>query len=79
MSFDPTLLTRYFTNVSQATRDTVLREFEAAEVRGLPDASTLFTDVYHDVPRHLQEQWQQVQAHIAKYPDEYPYLRGKDH
>ena len=49
----------------------MLSEFEAAEHRPLPEAASLFTDVYRDVPKHLQDQWAQVQEHLAKYPDEY--------
>ncbi len=57
----------------------MLREFEDAETVAGPDLETLFTDVYHDVPRHLQEQLHQVREQVAKHPEEYPYLHGKHH
>jgi 2-oxoisovalerate dehydrogenase E1 component alpha subunit len=54
------------------SRKDVLKHFEAAEKRPKPALKHLFTDVYDDVPPHLESQWKEVQEHIAKYPDEYP-------
>jgi 2-oxoisovalerate dehydrogenase E1 component alpha subunit len=57
--------------MDQATRDLVLKEFEAAETVGLPATKELFTDVYDKLTPNLEDQWVQVQEHLKKYPDEY--------
>lgn len=31
----------------------------------------MFTDVYHNVPKHLQEQHQELMDHLKKYKDKY--------
>lgn len=59
------------TQLATQTRDAVLREFEAAEAVAMCHPREMFTDVYADVPKHLQAQWAELQAHMKKYPDEY--------
>ena len=44
-----------------------------------PHMANIGGSVYHDVPRHLQEQWQQVRELVAKHPEEYSYLKDKRH
>ena len=35
------------------------------------DVAHMFDDVYAEIPRHLQEQAEEVKRHIAKYPEHY--------
>ncbi len=44
-----------------------------AQAGNKPKASVteLGTDVYDVVPKHLQEQLLEVEAHVAKYPEHY--------
>mmetsp|Transcript_10879 Transcript_10879/g.16219 ORF Transcript_10879/g.16219 Transcript_10879/m.16219 type:complete len:425 (-) Transcript_10879:246-1520(-) len=48
----------------------------------LPPLSQLFTDVYHDIPWHLQEQQEKLNSHLEKYRDEYKtseYMKDEDY
>jgi 2-oxoisovalerate dehydrogenase E1 component alpha subunit len=53
-------------------RDTVRKEFAAAEARPKPAISELFNDVYDTKPPRLARQEKELHAHMAMYPDEYP-------
>ena len=56
-------------------RDARLQVMEAsgrAEKAVKPPMKDLFTDVYHEMPRHLTEQYEECVAHVSKYPNEYP-------
>lgn len=47
----------------------------------LPPIDSLFEDVYKDVPTHLEEQRQELKAHLRKYPEDYnleKFVGGKD-
>jgi len=37
----------------------------------LPPVDQLFEQVYAEVPDHLEEQRQELKAHLRKYPDDY--------
>ena len=52
-------------------RVAVLEAMEAAERRPPPKLDTMFQDVYHEVPAHLQRQEQELKLHLAKYPGRY--------
>ncbi|CAG0915395.1 unnamed protein product [Notodromas monacha] len=54
------------------SRKKVLTSFAAAEARTKPSIREVFTDVFHDVPPHLEKQWQQCQQHLSKYSEHYP-------
>jgi len=58
-------------NICDEERMDVLREMKAAEHRPPPKLETLFQDVYHNKPEHLQKQEQNLINHISKYPDQY--------
>lgn len=49
----------------------VMSALKTAEKKAPPPLSTLFDDVFKEVPPHLQEQRQQMLDHIALYPDHY--------
>ena len=53
-------------------RKNVLEALSRAEVKAKPPLDSLFSDVYSDIPRHLQEQQEAMLKHVAKYPQEYP-------
>ena len=42
-----------------------------AEKKSKPHRDELFTDVYDTIPKHLQRQKQELEEHLAKYPDQY--------
>mgnify|MGYP000956116553 CR=1 FL=1 len=44
----------------------------------LPPIDSLFEDVYHEVPKHLDEQREQLRAHLKKYPNDYHLEKFKD-
>ena len=50
----------------------VMQAFGRAEKAIKPPMKDLFTDVYHEMPRHLTEQYEECVAHVSKYPNEYP-------
>ncbi|WP_435273842.1 thiamine pyrophosphate-dependent dehydrogenase E1 component subunit alpha [Psychrobium sp. nBUS_13] len=65
--------------IYEAYRTEVLRELKVSEKIAAPALEELVTDVYHDVPKHLQEQLSELKTHIAKYPDAYPSAKGESH
>lgn len=54
----------------QERRD-VVKAMEQAELRDPVPMRELFTDVYHEMPLHLQRQQAQLEAHVKKYPEKY--------
>lgn len=60
-------------------RSEVLSELKVAEKIGAPALEELVTDVYDDIPKHLQQQLSDLKTHIAKYPDAYPSAKGESH
>jgi len=58
-------------------REQVLAAVKVSEKIDKPHIDTLITDVY-DVPtKQLQDQLDEVKAHINKYPESYPFTAGK--
>ncbi|XP_033733719.1 2-oxoisovalerate dehydrogenase subunit alpha, mitochondrial-like [Pecten maximus] len=55
----------------QSKKD-IMEAFARAEKRKRPNPEFLFTDVYDDVPLHLQKQMDDMKKHVAKYPQHYP-------
>ena len=58
----------------------VMQAFSRAEKALKPPIKELFTDVYQEMPKHIQAQYQECMEHIAKYPQDYPtenYAGGK--
>jgi len=54
------------------SRKQIVEAFNKAEKRLKPKISDLFTDVYDQLPPHLKEQQEELRAHLAKYPNDYP-------
>lgn len=52
-------------------RKAVLQAMTAAERKPKPPALELIHDVYHEVPLELQRQYDDLQGHVAKYPQHY--------
>lgn len=55
----------------RTARADVLEAMGKAEQEPFPPASELFTDVYDDIPQHLLEQQEQLNAHLSKYGEHY--------
>jgi 2-oxoisovalerate dehydrogenase E1 component alpha subunit len=58
--------------VKETIRQQVLDALKAAEVIGKPALEEIVTDVYHDIPTHLQKQLDELKQHVLKYPEAYP-------
>lgn len=58
-------------DLQKSYRTEILAELKLAEQRDKPPLRDMITDVYKTVPSHLLEQFEQLGAHIAKYPDRY--------
>ncbi|WP_440875409.1 thiamine pyrophosphate-dependent dehydrogenase E1 component subunit alpha [Thalassotalea sp. PLHSN55] len=65
------------TELFESLREEVLAALKVAEKIEKPPVEDLVTDVYHDVPAHLQNQLEQLKEHIKKYPDQYPISSGR--
>jgi len=61
----------------QNTERDVLEGLKKAENQLKPPIDDLFTDVYSDVPKHLQEQKDELYKHLSLYPDAYPISMHK--
>ena len=57
-----------------AVRDSL----KAASKEQLPPIDELFNDVYEKVPTHIQEQKDELKAHLRKYPDMYELEKFQD-
>ena len=58
-------------DLQKSYRTEILAELKLAEQRDKPPLGDMITDIYKTVPSHLFEQFQALEAHIAKYPDRY--------
>ena len=56
------------TELRDQMRVDVISALETAEKKPLFGIESLFDEVYDDVPRHLQEQQEELRAHLEKYP-----------
>merc|ERR1712141_119837 len=56
----------------ESSRKEVMTAFAKAEKKLKPKWQEMFTDVYHDVPVHLQEQLDYMSNHLDTYGKEYP-------
>ncbi|GAA4879624.1 thiamine pyrophosphate-dependent dehydrogenase E1 component subunit alpha [Ferrimonas pelagia] len=59
-------------------RQEVLAQLKIAEQVAPPPLGSLVTDVYDQVPPHLQQQLEQVQQQVRLYPESYPKTAGKE-
>ncbi|GAX21827.1 2-oxoisovalerate dehydrogenase E1 component alpha subunit [Fistulifera solaris] len=58
-------------DMQKQERKDVVKAMEQAERRPPVPMRELFTDVYHEMPLHLQRQQAQLEAHVKKYPEKY--------
>ena len=61
----------YFRAATDEEKMTVLDAMRKAERKPKPSLDSLFEDVYHEMPESLRAQQEELQAHIAKYPNQY--------
>jgi len=61
----------------ESMRQEVLDELKRVEQVPICKIDELVTDVYDDVPWHLQEQLDELKTHIKKYPQHYPKTSGR--
>jgi len=65
------------TELFESLREEVLAAVKVAEKVEKPNLESLVEDVYDVVPPHLQKQYEEVKAHIKKYPESYPFTAGR--
>lgn len=58
-------------------RDEILSQLKVSEKVLAPALEEMFTDVYDEMPQHLTEQYEELKAHIKRYPDVYPKTSGR--
>nr|ACO13127.1 2-oxoisovalerate dehydrogenase subunit alpha, mitochondrial precursor [Lepeophtheirus salmonis] len=56
----------------QDARQQVLKAFARAEKELKPSIKEMFTDVYDDIPPHLQSQMKEMESHLELYKEHYP-------
>jgi 2-oxoisovalerate dehydrogenase E1 component alpha subunit len=60
-----------FASIRDEERIDVIKAMSTAEQRPPPKLETMFQDVYHDIPPHLEMQQEQLLSHMKKYPGQY--------
>ncbi len=58
-------------------REDVLAAVKVAEKVAKPELRELVTDVYDQIPAHLEAQYQALKAHIMQHPEAYPVTSGR--
>ena len=58
-------------SMRESERRAVMTALETAEQRPKPPMSSIFEDVYAEMPANLKQQQEELNAHIAKYPEHY--------
>jgi len=54
------------------SRKEVLTAFAKAEKKAKPNPELMFSDVYEEMPKHLQEQLEEMKNHVRKHKEHYP-------
>ncbi len=65
------------TELFETLREKVLAAVKVSEKIAKPPVEDLVTDVYDQVPKHLQAQLDALKVHIKKYPEAYPFTAGR--
>lgn len=65
------------TPLMEQLREDILAAVKVAEKIEKPPVEDLVTDVYDQVPPHLQAQLDDLKEHIKKYPEAYPFTAGR--
>jgi len=60
------------------SRKQVMRAFSEAEKEPKPNWRSMFEDVYHDVPQHLQEQMADMEKVVKTHEEQYPLKNHQD-
>jgi len=61
----------------EKSRNAILTSLKKAEQVSINPISDIIEDVYDTPPWHLKKQLSELEAHIAKYPEEYPKTAGR--
>lgn len=56
----------------------VMSAFMNAEKKPKPNYAELFKDVYHEMPPHIKEQYDELVAHVEAYKEHYP-IKNYEH
>lgn len=62
---------------TEKSRDAILKSLKKAEQVTINPLSDIIEDVYDTPPWHLKKQLSELEAHVAKYPDDYPKTAGR--
>ena len=65
------------TTLFEKLREEVLAAVKVSEKIAKPPVEDLVSDVYDQVPEHLQKQLDELKVHIKKYPEAYPFTAGR--
>lgn len=61
----------------EKSREAILTSLKKAEKVSINPLADIIEDVYDTPPWHLKKQLSELEAHIAKYPDDYPKTSGR--
>lgn len=61
----------------EKSRESILSSLKKAEQVSINPLSDIIEDVYDIPPWHLKKQLSELEAHVAKYPNDYPKTGGK--
>ncbi|XP_063696907.1 2-oxoisovalerate dehydrogenase subunit alpha, mitochondrial [Culicoides brevitarsis] len=59
-------------NFVKSVRKQILSQVNQSEKILKPDWREMFNDVYHEMPKHLKEQMDELEQHIKEHPSHYP-------
>lgn len=65
-------------NWKDECKERVMTSFARAEKRLKPNPAFMFTDVYDEVPPHIQQQMDETKAHVDIYKEQYPVKYFED-
>lgn len=57
--------------LTDKAREEIMQAFKAGETKKRPPLKDLFTDMYDQLPWHLEEQWAYIEKHVREYPGEF--------
>jgi 2-oxoisovalerate dehydrogenase E1 component alpha subunit len=49
-----------------------MEAFSLAEKKLKPNPAYLFSDVYDEMPMHIEKQFNEMKTHLAEYEEHYP-------
>jgi 2-oxoisovalerate dehydrogenase E1 component alpha subunit len=69
--------TKALDKYKESMRAEILDALKKAEVVPISPLRDIVEDVYDTPPWHLQKQLKELEAHVAKYPQDYPKTAGR--